>query len=277
MTSGLFISDLDGTLLTSDGEILPKDLSALEFLKRHGIKTAVATGRSLYSFKQSAAAELPVDFVIFSSGAGVIGQLSPELLYHSNIPADSVKTVLEFMSELKLDFMLHFPAPENHKFLYRRVSDDNADFEDRINRYREFSAPLTTSSLAGFGEASQLVAIVPPDKTDQALYDSRNASHGLSVIRATSPLDHQSTWIEFFNPAVSKGKTAEWLASELNVNTSNTAAIGNDYNDQDLLEWAAHSFVVENAAPELKSSYEQVKCNNSGGVAEAIKRWLKRI
>jgi hydroxymethylpyrimidine pyrophosphatase-like HAD family hydrolase len=97
---------------------------------------------------------------------------------------------------------------------------------------------------------------------------------GLSVVHSTSPLDHASTWIECFHPGVSKGKTAAWLATELGVGSSGTVAVGNDFNDLDLLDWAAHAFVVANAPDALKRRFQQVSRGGCGGVAEAVQRWL---
>jgi hydroxymethylpyrimidine pyrophosphatase-like HAD family hydrolase len=42
----------------------------------------------------------------------------------------------------------------------------------------------------------------------------------------------------------------------------------------DLLEWATHSFVVENAPDDMKSGFETVSSNDNGGVAEAVERWF---
>ena len=72
---GLFITDFDGTLLRSDGTLAQCDLDALGSLRMRGIKTAVATGRSLYSFIDSPGADLPVDYIIFTTGAGVVTQI----------------------------------------------------------------------------------------------------------------------------------------------------------------------------------------------------------
>lgn len=272
---GLFLTDFDGTLLGSDGTFAQEDLDALETLTRRGIKTAVATGRSLYSFINSPGVDLPVDYIIFTTGAGVVTQPGHKLLYQVNISPEMVEQALKFMKNSQLDFMLHHPVPENHKYVYRRAGRSNLDFEMRIKRYSEFGQPLESIPLNGFGEASQFVAIVPHNKGHDALMEVRNGLQGLSVIRATSPLDHESTWVELFHPDVSKGKTAAWLASELGVNPMDTMAIGNDYNDLDLLEWAAHSFVVENAPDDLKSRFQQVASNNKGGVAEAVSRWFQ--
>jgi len=273
-SKGLFITDLDGTLLGSDGTFAQRDLDALKSLTRCGVKTAVATGRSLYSFNNSPGVDLPVDYIIFTSGAGVVSQPDRELLYQVNISREMVVNTLEFMKNTSFDFMLHYPVPDNHKYLYRRVNRDNADFETRIERYRRFGKPLNAKPLNGFGEAAQFLAVVPQHKTDDALGQARRGLPGMSVIRSTSPLDHKSTWIEFFHPEVSKSRTAAWLASELDVDPIDTMAIGNDYNDQDLLEWAAQSFVVENAPDDLKSRFQQVASNNNGGVADAVSRWL---
>ena len=274
---GLFITDFDGTLLGSDGTLAQRDLDALVFLTRCGVKTAVATGRSLYSFNNSPGRDLPVDYIIFTSGAGVVTQSAPRLLYQVNISPEIVVQTLEFLKDSSFDFMLHYPVPDNHKFLYRRVKRDNTDFETRIERYRKYGKPLNSMPRKGFGEAAQFLAVIPQNEALDALRVARSGLPGLSVIRSTSPLDHKSTWIEFFHPDVSKGRTAAWLASELNVDPIDTMAIGNDYNDQDLLEWAAHSFVVENSPDDLKSRFQQVASNNNGGVADAVSRWLDSV
>ncbi len=274
MCRGLFVTDLDGTLLDADGGVSRKNLEALETLNQLGIRTAVATGRSLYSYINSAGAGLPVDYVLFTTGAGVVRQNGHELMYEVSLPPDLVEQTLDFMNRSALDFMLHHPVPDNHRHVYRRANPDNADFESRLKRYSQFGQPLCDIHRNGFGAASQFLAVVPAALTDAALRDLQSGLPGLSIVHSTSPLDHTSTWIELFHPDVSKGKTAAWLASELGVEAGNTMAIGNDFNDLDLLEWAAHAFVVANAPDDLRGRFRQVASNNDGGVAEAVGIWL---
>jgi len=272
---GLFITDFDGTLLGSDGKLAQRDLDALEALRRAGIKTAIATGRSFYSFVNSPGVDVPIDYLIFTMGAGVVTQVGHKLLYQVSLSPEAVRQTLEYLRQSTLDFMVHHAVPENHRFYYRRVNTNNPDFESRLERYRDFGQPLDSIPANDFGEAAQFLAVVPSHQTDGALSEVRNHLPDLSIIRSTSPLDHKSTWIEFFHPDVSKSKTAAWLASELGVKPGDTMAIGNDYNDLDLLEWANRSFVVENAPLEMKNRFEQVASNDNGGVAEAVERWLK--
>ncbi len=207
----LFITDFDGTLLRSDGTIAQRDLDALLSLTRCGVKTAIATGRSLFSFENSPGADLPVDYIIFTTGAGVVSQPDGKLLCHNNISPDMVAQSLDFFRDSTFDFMLHHPVPDNHKYVYRRVNRNNSDFDTRMERYAKFGKPLDSIPQNGFGEASQFLAIVPQDQTRDALKIVRSALPGLSVIHSTSPLDHKSTWIELFHPQVSKSKAAAWL------------------------------------------------------------------
>ncbi len=272
--NGLFITDLDGTLLRSDGTLAQRNLEALEHLSGRGVKTAVATGRSLWSFVNSPGVDLPVDYIIFTTGAGVVTQPERKLLYQLNLSSEMVSKTLDYLGESMLDFMMHHPVPENHRYAYRRVNRENPDFETRLERYREFGKPLNSSSFNGFDEAAQFLAVVPHYEADDALRQVRSDLPGLSIIRSTSPLDHESTWIEFFHPGVSKGKTAAWLTTELGINHADTMAIGNDYNDLDLLGWAASSYVVGNAPNDIKEEFRAVASNDNCGVAEAVNHWL---
>lgn len=271
----LFVTDFDGTLIRSDGRISDNDIQALESLRRQGIKTAIATGRSLYSFDQSPGANLPVDYIIFSSGAGVVDQANRELLYHKNLSTKMVRHAVDFMHQAGFDFMLHKPVPDNHQYSFCRLNGCNVDFETRVKNWGDFGEPWDLSPPAEFGEAAQLLAVIPPDRAVQALKTARAGLPGLSVIRATSPLDHRSTWIEVFHPQVSKSQTSNWLAARLGVSPCDSMAIGNDYNDLDLLNWAGNSFVVENAPADLKQGFNLVASNNDDGVAEAIARWFE--
>jgi hydroxymethylpyrimidine pyrophosphatase-like HAD family hydrolase len=69
--TGLFVTDLDGTLLRSDRTFAPSDVAALRRLGERGVVRVLATGRSLYSFAKVGAAAAPIDYLVFSTGAGM--------------------------------------------------------------------------------------------------------------------------------------------------------------------------------------------------------------
>jgi Cof subfamily protein (haloacid dehalogenase superfamily) len=272
--AGLFVTDLDGTLLRSDRTFSEPDLEALRHLGERGIVRVVATGRSLFSFNLIRPAELPVDYVIFSTGAGVAEYPAGTIVRKVSLEADEVRQGFEVLRSLRLDLMVQRPIPDTHIFGYRAENARNPDFETRISLYRRFAFPLH-EDIGRFGAATQLVAIVPPEHAPEALASVRRRIGALSVIRTTSPLDGRSTWIEIFPAGVSKGRAAEWLAFRLGIPRRQTVAVGNDFNDLDLLEWAHAGFVTANAPPDLKARFPVVTSNDEGGVAEAVARWTK--
>jgi len=274
-SSAMFIMDFDGTLLRSDRNFADNDLRALEQLGEKGIMRTIATGRSLYSFNTVAVENLPVDFVMFSTGAGVLEHSSQKIIRSVSLESNEVERACDVLRSVHLDFMVHRTIPDNHVFAYYQTKDGNADFERRLSLYSQFATPLSELPK-GFGPATQLVVVVPAEQGKIVLEKIRSKLSDFNVIQTTSPLDGISTWIEIFPRLVSKSLTAAWLAEELGIDKEQIASVGNDYNDLDLLEWAENSYVVDNAPVDLKVRFPNVASNNNGGVAEAIHQWLYR-
>lgn len=271
--AGLFVTDFDGTLLRSDRTFADGDLEALHRLGRMNICRAIATGRSIFSFNTVVGPDLPVDFVIFSTGAGVTHFPSGNIVRKVNLEADEVKRISDVLLAARLDFMIHRPIPDNHHFAYVAVNSGNSDFDHRITLYEPYAMEMNASD-DGFGPATQLLAVLPPSQNMVILDELREELSDFNVIQTTSPLDGESTWIEIFPASVSKSQTAHWLATELKIEPSNIVSLGNDYNDVDLLEWSPRRYVVENSPADLKARFPSVASNNNGGVAEAVERWI---
>jgi Cof subfamily protein (haloacid dehalogenase superfamily) len=269
----LFVCDFDGTLLRSDRSFSDADLDVLKRLGELGIIRVVATGRSIYSLNTVDISELPVDFIIFSSGAGIIQHPEGRIIRKVSLESHEVNRAIKTLQGNCLDFMVHHPIPDNHAFSYFESTPDNPDFKRRIELYHQFAKPLDETS-DGFGPATQLLAIVPPSENLAILEIIRKKLPDFNVIQTTSPLDAQSTWIEIFPANVSKSLAAAWLNSGWGLDSRQALSIGNDYNDLDLLEWAGTSFVVENAPQDLKKRFPTVASHNQCGVCEAVERWL---
>ncbi len=270
---GLFVCDFDGTLLRSDRRFSNDDLEALKQLGECGIVRAIATGRSIYSINTISISSLPVDFLIFSSGAGINRHPGGRIIRKTGLEAHQVSQAIQILQANRLDFMVHHPIPENHAFGYFKSTPDNADFNRRIELYHQFAKPLDANT-DGFDMATQLLAVVPPDDTRPLIQTLRKALPDFNIIQTTSPLDGHSTWIEIFPATVSKSLAAAWLAKAFSLDAQQALAVGNDYNDLDLLEWAGSSFVVANAPQDLTDRFPKVASNNECGVAEAVHRWL---
>ncbi len=264
----LVVTDLDGTLLDSASRLSGANRRALEILGRNGVVRAVATGRSLYSARLVMREDFPVDYLAFSSGAGIVSWADGRLLRSLAMDPALVGRLAACLRGLGLDFMVQHAAPDSHRFHFVRSSRRNADFNRRVERYRRFARPWHDGA-AGEIEASQLVVIEPPGTDSHRDLLAREFEE-VHVVRTTSPLDHASTWIELFPAGVSKAHAADWLRARHSIEPARTVAVGNDYNDLDMLDWAAHPRVVSNAPPSMRERYAVVGANDDDGFTEAV-------
>jgi len=265
----MVVTDLDGTLLSSEGKVSNTDFSTLVALGKKGIIRVIATGRNPYSFSKVIPPDFPIDYLIFSSGAGAMEWKTKKLLYTSELNGFCVQSVVDKLMENGVDFMVHEPIPANHRFLYFHGHTHNPDFERRIELYKNFCQPYIPGVVYDT-PASQILAVLPHNVE---LFDNlKNLFPDLKVIRATSPIDGHSIWMEIFSNHVSKAYGIEQICEIHSIPINRVVAIGNDFNDLDMLSYVPRSFVVENSPQELRSSFITVKSNNDSGFSDAVLR-----
>jgi hydroxymethylpyrimidine pyrophosphatase-like HAD family hydrolase len=272
MPLGVVVTDLDGTLLDSRHQLGECDRRTLEELGRLGVLRVVATGRSLYSALGVLPEDIPIDYLCHSSGAGVLRWSDRCPLRTVNMPAEDASTLARELVQRGLDFMLHFAIPSEHHFYVHRVRKKNPDFDRRLQRFAEFSSALPHPLPGGRAMSRAIVIEPPPDAGVHA--ELELALPSFQVIRATSPIDGASTWVELYPRGVNKASAAAWLWESIARPSLVRVAIGNDYNDLDLLAWADLSFVVSNAPAELCARYPTVPSNDAAGFSEAVRRAL---
>lgn len=265
----MVITDLDGTLLTSSQTVSERDLAHLKLLGEKGTVRVIATGRSPWSFSKVIPPDFPIDFLIFSSGSGIMNWKTGEILSSHCIDSDKLQELAGIFRKENISFKVLLPAPDNHRYLYFSNGRHHKDFEKRMEFYRGFEQTICFDP-PNFGEASQLLIILTSDVDE---FDRLSAlCEGVKIIRATSPLDHSSIWMEIFHPDVSKGNATIALCRLLGIPTENTLSVGNDYNDLDMLKVTAQSFVVANAPKDIRSCYPTVSSNNDSGFSQALER-----
>jgi Cof subfamily protein (haloacid dehalogenase superfamily) len=264
----MVVTDLDGTLFNDDQKVTEQNISTLSWLGEKKIIRVIATGRNLFSAKKILPPHLPVDYLVFSTGAGAVNWQTGELIYAEHLKEKEVELAVKTLTSAGISFMVHDLVPDNHIFKYFDANCGNNDFKRRCALYSKFAIPLDLN--CGYGHASQLLAIVT--ESTPVLEAIKNRLKSLRVVRTTSPLDGESMWIEIFPSNVSKGHTVEWLCRRLGINRSDTMGIGNDYNDIDLLDFVHFPFAVDNAPETIKNLYLSCTSNNDSGFSDAVLR-----
>lgn len=270
----LIAIDLDGTLLDSTSAVSARSIRALERCKSHGVWRVVATGRSVETAKRVLPPDFPADYLIFSSGAGVCQWPSGLLIAESHLEAQSARAIAAILTSAEMSFMAHLPIPHNHLFYsHEGRYSHQTDFWQRIAAHRQDVQQLHEGEDAFAEGLAQFVVTMPHDLALFEQLAQQVAPLG-SIIRATSPFDHKSLWMEIFPHGVSKGATLQSLCRRLAIEPDRVAVVGNDYNDLSMLERFKHAYVVANAPAELRGRFECLPSNDDDGVACLIEAFL---
>lgn len=267
-------TDFDGTLYRSDFTVSPKSVETLNRLGMRNILRVIVTGRSFFSLSRAIDDDFPVDYYILSSGSGVYSKKLKQLIYRTHLPLEQARAIGSLLLSMDLDFMIHEVLPHNHLFSYRKSGKKNEDFLSRLEYYREHGREV--KGITSLTDAvSQFLVIEPPGSS---LYEKlKEMNLNCTVIRTTSPLDHQSSWIEIFPKGTDKGSTLKWLADKYNIEQNKVFSIGNDFNDLHMLRWAGNPFVVDNAVYPLKKEFTCVPSNDDEGFSHAVNLWMRRV
>lgn len=267
---GFFVTDLDGTLATNVTATVDEgDRRALAALGEWGVIRVVATGRSLESLRRVLPPSFPVDYVVFSTGAGVARWPDGEILLARNLEGDALGAIAHELDRLGADFMAHDPVPDNQHFRWHRRSATNVDFARRLERHAHCCRPWDPADLPRSASQFLVIDAVAGSSLLHEAIEARLSAY--AVTRATSPLDGITTWTEIFAAGVTKGSGCAWLAERLGLpDGTPRVAVGNDYNDMALLQWSSLAFVTADAPVAVRHMGETVPVAGQGAVRRAI-------
>lgn len=290
----ILFSDLDGTLLTDDKQILDKDMAAIERMLAAGHKFLITTGRPLYSAKQLAQKYgffKPGFFLVSFNGGLIYDCGTGEAILTRNISVDEAKFIMD--EAHRNGFHAHTYAGDlviseyETEQLKNYCSIMGMDFLI-VNDIREYFGQSNVQ--AAVPNAPINVVVRPNDE------GSANSPIKVNVI---TPLDHSSLldfraemrkttegklfdvfskpeMLEFSDLKTNKGDAVRFMADFYNVPLSETIACGDEENDCPMIQAAGVGVAMANASETAKSCADYItKCdNNHGGIAEIIEKFV---
>jgi HAD superfamily hydrolase (TIGR01484 family) len=267
----IIFTDLDGTILPHNCSVSVTDFETFNLLEKNDIIKVIATGRTLNSLKSAISLDFPIDYAIFSSGSGIIHWQTQTIIKDYSLYQDEINKISQTLFNLEQNFLIYDPIPQNHYFQYYQSCNLIPDFERYLNKNKLFSRPFNIKNINQ--SATQLLTMVESLKTFNYLQELLQKIN-IKIVRATSPMDHKTIWMEFFHPEVSKGNAAYFLCEKLGINPIYSLGIGNDFNDIDLLNFTHHSYVVENAPLELKQKYKTTAHVKNNGFSQIVRKLI---
>jgi Cof subfamily protein (haloacid dehalogenase superfamily) len=280
--------DMDGTLLpTSAQSVSPRNARALKAAQEAGITVAIATGRrTAYATPLFEGLGLRADTPLITSNGAVIQTLGGAAVASCRIEArvarglcgllrpfgtvvftfdrpEGSELVLEDMGPVRGGIWMWIEANRNAiqvvKPLEQAFQDDPRN--DPIQG-------MVAGSMSRMREAEEALKASP-------------WSDGCECVRTEYPARDLSI-LDIMAPGVSKGWALSRLAAHLGVGREETMAIGDNWNDAGMLEWAGLGVIMGNGPEDLramarKRGWELAPPNDEDGVAVVLEAALAEL
>ena len=278
--------DMDGTLLpTFSQTISARNAEALRAAQRAGVTVAIATGRrTAYTAPLLENLGLRADMPLITSNGAVTRTLGGDPLDRSHLQASVARKLCSLLrpfgtlvftfdmigrGELVLE---DFEQAHQRIALWVEANRDAIEIvqplEDALTDGNDPIQGMVTGGVERMRQAEK--ALRSSDLTTQC-----------AAVRTEYPARDLSI-VDLLPPGVSKGWALERLAARLGIDRKDTMAIGDNWNDVNMLEWAGQAILMGNAAQDLRAmaklnGWKQAPPNDEDGVAVTLERALSRL
>lgn len=285
MTISLLALDLDGTLLDSRGHISERNRTAIDSARDQGVRVALVTGRR-FRDSRPVALELGLDVPLIShNGALTKHAATLQTVSVLPLPVAAARDALRVGRAAGADALLsddheglgvlvydHIRGGNSAAHLYitwaRRIhgEEEGAKAVQQVNSLEAYldHDPIHLAFSGGCEEMDQLE-------------ETLKSELGSTVkILGTKYLEQDFTLLDIVNPAASKGAGVAAAAAELGVSREEIMAIGDNYNDLEMLLFAGTGVVMANAPLSLReiAGLHPTASNREDGVALAIEQFI---
>ena len=274
MSVRIIALDIDGTLLDSASEVPKANRHAIEAAVEKGIEVALVTGRR-FDFALPIALQIPCALtMIVNNGALVKSKDGITHLRHL-LPHQTARAVLEFASDHRAGAAVVFDRPRANQVIYENIDWEDPRRKTYYERNREFISQVCPLEDCLTEDPIQVMYSGSVAAMQDAKADLRKAAKSLNFSLAMTFYDNRDFgMVDVIRVNCSKGATlAEWVAMR-GFTRGEVMAIGDNFNDREMLEFAGLPVVMANSVAELKSfGWRQTLSNDEGGVAAAIREY----
>jgi 5-amino-6-(5-phospho-D-ribitylamino)uracil phosphatase len=272
MAIRLLAVDLDGTLLNSQQEISQPNREALRRASRQGVQLLITTGRRFHSARPLLDS-LPCPVTVVASNGALIADLAGDVWRRDFLPREIARQVLE----VSLDYRPHAVA------IFQMTGKGQVMMQHRASPDGPLRWYLKTAAEC-LVQVADLPASLPEDPVQVMFGGPPALLEPLETLLRSSPVEKHIhlTWTKYFtrnvslldvmNHSCSKGSALGWWLEREGYDASEVMAIGDNYNDLEMLQMVGCPVVMGNACPELHGNgWHATLSNDEDGVAAALR------
>jgi Cof subfamily protein (haloacid dehalogenase superfamily) len=269
----LLAVDIDGTLLNPSFEISAEDLAALRRAHESGIEIILVTGRR-HAFALPIAQKLGFydNLWLISSNGAITRSFAGETFHRDLLPAETARRLASEMNGFRGNMVVTFDQQTKGALVLEHTRDLTGSIERWLRsnmEYIEFVSPIEQALTRDPVQAMFCGGVRRMQEAQAALLASE-VKAAVTVLRTEYP--HRDLCImDVLNRECSKGHAVKRWAAHRGLQSDEVMAIGDNYNDVEMLEFAGLPVVMGNASDELKQNGWHVTLgNDQSGVAAAL-------
>jgi Cof subfamily protein (haloacid dehalogenase superfamily) len=269
----LIAIDIDGTLLSPEFKISETDLATLRRARADGIEVILVTGRR-HTFALPIAQQLGFDLWLISSNGAITRSLGGETFHRDLLPEPTCRQLVQVMQEFRGQTVLTFDSNGPGTIVIERLEYLEGSIQrwlEKNMQYIKFVVPIENALTTDPVQAMFCGPIADMQRVLQVL-----GSCGLpiTVLRTEYP-GRDLSIVDVLNADCSKGHALERWANYRQITRDQVMAIGDNYNDIEMLAFAGHPFIMGNASEELRGrGWTLTRTNAESGVSAAVEHVL---
>jgi len=271
----LLAIDIDGTLLNSSYQLPASNLRALQRAHESGVEVILATGRR-HAFALSVAQQLGFNLWLISSNGAITRSLAGETFHRDLLPVAAARAVCARLDNFRDHMVITFDNEKKGALVLesldvlsgsiRRWLETNMQY---INFVRPIEGALTEDPV----QAMFCGAIARMQQAEAHLAGS--AVLDQVTLLKTEYVARDLCILDLLNKDCSKGHALRRWAEHRGFHSSEVVAIGDNHNDQEMLNFAGLPFIMGNACDELKQNgWALAPSNDECGVAAIVEQVL---
>jgi Cof subfamily protein (haloacid dehalogenase superfamily) len=271
----LLAVDIDGTLLDRQFEIPAANLAALRGARERGVEVVLVTGRR-HAFALPIAAALGFDLWLISSNGAMTKSSRGELFHSDKLPVTTARDLVRHMTAFRGNLVLTFDREHRGALVLEAVDELTGSIKRWIEKNEEFIERVSPIESALSEDPIQAMFCGSVVRMDEAQAHLRGGGFEERITVLKTQYDHRDLCIvDVLNAGCSKGHALRRWAKHRGLRPEQIMAIGDNYNDVEMLEFAGVAVVMGNASNELKQNGWNVTLSNEeSGVAAAVERFI---
>jgi Cof subfamily protein (haloacid dehalogenase superfamily) len=269
----LIAMDIDGTLLDGNSQVPDANRDAIVEAVAQGIEVVLVTGRR-FDFARPIAEHLPCELHLIVNNGALIKSKSGETHLRHVLSSSTARKVLEETPEFRSGAAVVFDRLSENQVIMEHVDWDDPLRGGYFRRNREYIAEIAplTDCLDGT-DPIQVMFVGGCRRMREAMRRLEELPLANEFTLALTEYENRDLSIlDVLRRGVSKGAALTEWARRRGIQREAVMAIGDNWNDRDMLEFAGLPIVMGNSVPELKSlGWAVTLSNDQAGVAHAIR------